>query len=358
MDAASPGNPIGVDRDALENSILIGRSKPMQRLYDHMARVARTDLTVLLLGEAGTGKELVARALHMYSERLERPFISINPTLIAPDLIDSELFGHRKGAIPIANRNYRGQLRAADGGTLFFDEIGDLSLETQRRIVRVIRTGEVKPLGGDRIANIDVRIIAASNYDLQRRIDEGLFREDLYTAVNIVPISLPPLRKRREDIGDLTSHFLTKLSADTDEAVVRLTDGAIQRLYDYHWPGNVRELENLIGRLWVQSLDGRITALQIDRVLSQQAPPMVPDQTLNIRQSLQLHLDSFFDQLGGDLPPDGLYQRLLKELEIPLIERVLKATSGNKIKAAKVLGLNRNTLHKRIKDLGIKSPKS
>lgn len=329
----------------------------MRQLYDRMTRAARTEKPILLLGETGTGKELVGRAIHQSSARQDNAFVSIRPALLSQDHVDSDLFGHRKGAFPFANRDYAGLIKEADGGTLFFDEIGDLSLDTQRRLTRVILDDRLKPMGGDRAQKIDLRIIAASNYDLPRRVEEGLFRADLYGALNSVPIRLPALRQRREDISSLAHHFLDQLAAGEEMDPPRMTKGALDHLQRHHWPGNVKELENTMSRLWVAAEDGRITALMVDRYLANKDAPSVPDQSLNIRHALQSHLDAYFDEHGGDLPPDGLYQRLRIEFDTPLIERALIATGGNQIRAAKLLGLNRNTLRTRIKQLGISSDK-
>lgn len=334
-----------------DNSMLIGRSAVMQKLYRDMARTAQSDLGVLLTGESGTGKELVARALHLHGSRRLKPFVSLNMAAIPKDLIESELFGHKKGAFTGAISDYQGRFREADQGTLFLDEIGDMPLETQSRLLRVLQENEFRAVGGDRIEAVNVRIIAATHQDLRQRINQNLFREDLFYRLNIIPLEIPPLRQRLDDIPQLVTHFSSKQAAS-----IRFDDGAIEALKNHSWPGNVRELENLIQRLVILAPHSVISADIIIDALRDQGAGFGSDNEIksgNLREAISYHLDQYFNLHEACLPPDGLYSRLIKEFEIPLIERCMIASGGNQVKTAKLLGINRNTLRQRIRDLNI-----
>jgi two-component system nitrogen regulation response regulator GlnG len=344
---------------------LIGRSPAMQEIYRVLARLVNTDMTTLIHGESGTGKELVARVLHDFGRRKAMPFIAINMAAIPRDLIESELFGHEKGAFTGAIARGSGRFEQANGGSLFLDEIGDMPLEAQTRLLRVLQTGEFTPVGGRQTMKADVRIIAATHRDLRQMIRQGSFREDLFYRLNVVPLKLPPLRERLEDIGDLARHFL-RLAEQDGMASKHLDPSALVELKRYAWPGNVRELENMMRRVAVlyseTSIDGRIIAAALtDQDLGVVAPAVtadVPtsgagpaDETLG--QSVDRHLRAYFQAHGGRLPAAGLYDRVLQEIERPLITLSLEATRGNQMKAADLLGLNRNTLRKKLRDLDI-----
>ena len=333
---------------------LIGRSPAMQEIYRVMARLMGTDLTVLIYGESGTGKELVARALHDYGKRRNGPFVAINMAAIPRELIESELFGHEKGAFTGAANRYAGRFEQAEGGTLFLDEIGDMPIEAQTRLLRVLQQGEYTTVGGRTPIRTDVRIVAATNRDLRQAVNQGLFREDLFYRLNVVPLRLPPLRERSEDIPDLVRHFLNQ-SAAQGLPVKAITPEAMERIRRYRWPGNVRELENLVRRLAALYSDDVIGVEVIDNELAEppQAPRAAePSEEETLTGAIERHLTKYF--AGGDeLPAPGFYDRMLRELEIPLISLSLAATRGNQIKAAHMLGLNRNTLRKKIRDHNI-----
>ncbi|MCH8685256.1 nitrogen regulation protein NR(I) [Pedomonas mirosovicensis] len=336
---------------------MIGRSAVMQEVYRTMARVIPTDLTVMILGESGTGKELVARALHELGSRRNGPFVAVNMAAIPRELIESELFGHERGAFTGASNRSIGRFEQAQGGTLFLDEIGDMPIDAQTRLLRVLQEGEYTLVGGQKAKRADVRIISATNKDLRKLIEAGRFREDLYYRLNVVPVRLPPLRLRADDIPELARHFLDM--AHREGLPLRTLDkSAVDWLRQYSWPGNVRELENLMRRLAALARDDVITAGAIEVELKESlAEPeqfqSVPQAGQGLAESVEQHLARYFATFGQDLPPDGLYDRIIQEVERPLLLMSLAATRGNQIRAAKLLGLNRNTLRKKLSDLGI-----
>src|SRR6266550_3738862 len=334
---------------------LIGRSPAMQEIYRAIARLMGTDLTVMITGESGTGKELVARALHDFGKRRSAPFVAINMAAIPRELIESELFGHEKGAFTGATARSMGRFEQAKGGTLFLDEIGDMPPEAQTRLLRVLQQGEYTTVGGRTPIKSDVRIIAASNKDLRILIQQGLFREDLFFRLNVVPLRLPPLRERIEDLPDLIRHFFAL--AEKDGLPPKKLDAlALERMKQHRWPGNVRELENLARRLAALYPQDVITASVIDGEL---APPAITSGGSiqlgvdNLGGAVEAYLSSHFSGFPNGVPPPGLYHRILKEIEVPLLTAALAATRGNQIRAADLLGLNRNTLRKKIRDLDI-----
>ncbi|MCC6468376.1 MAG: nitrogen regulation protein NR(I) [Alphaproteobacteria bacterium] len=335
---------------------LIGRSPAMQEIYRVLARLMGTDLTVMIYGESGTGKELVARALHNYGKRRNGQFVALNMAAIPRELIESELFGHEKGAFTGATQRNAGRFEQAEGGTLFLDEIGDMPLEAQTRLLRVLQEGEYTTVGGRSAIKANVRIIAATHRDLRGHIQQGLFREDLFYRLNVVPIRLPPLRERMEDIPALVRHFLAQAVAEGLPAK-SLDQAAMERLKMHRWPGNVRELENLVRRLAALYSQEVIGVDLINAELADVAPlPPVSDQgprPEGLGSAVERHIRGYFDAHKGGLPPAGLYDRVLHEIERPLIGLSLKATRGNQIKAAHLLGLNRNTLRKKIRELDI-----
>jgi len=335
---------------------LIGRSAAMQEIYRSIARLTTTDLTVMINGESGTGKELVARALHDYGKRRTGPFVAINMAAIPRELIESELFGHERGAFTGATNRSAGRFEQAAGGTLFLDEIGDMPPEAQTRLLRVLQEGEFTSVGGRQAIKANVRIIAATHRDLRLAIQQNQFREDLFYRLNVVPIRLPPLRERVEDVPLLARHFLDRAAAD-GLPNKSLDVGAIERLKSYRWPGNVRELENLMNRLAALYPQDIITSSMLEAELAetpadaqigngQGAPePLVVAVERHIRQFLAAHVDG--------PAPTNVYDRVIAEVERPLIRLTLAATRGNQIRAAAMLGLNRNTLRKKIRDLDI-----
>jgi two-component system nitrogen regulation response regulator GlnG len=327
----------------------------MQEIYRVLARLMQTDLTVMITGESGTGKELVARALHDYGKRRNGPFVAINMAAIPRDLIESELFGHEKGAFTGANARSSGRFEQAEGGTLFLDEIGDMPMEAQTRLLRVLQQGEYTTVGGRTPIKANVRIIAATNKDLRVLIQQGLFREDLFFRLNVVPLRLPPLRERSEDVPDLIRHFFDVVERE-GLPHKQLDQDAMERLTRHRWPGNVRELENLARRLAALYPQETISSSVIDSELSLPGMFAADDELKSsdgLSSAVERHLASYFASFGGQLPPPGLYHRVLREIEHPLLSATLAATRGNQIRAADLLGVNRNTLRKKIRDLDI-----
>ena len=355
LEAPKPGVSVHQDTESPDDHKLplIGRSPAMQEIYRTVARLMGTDLTVLITGESGTGKELVARALHDYGKRRAGPFVAINMAAIPRDLIESELFGHEKGAFTGAAHRNVGRFEQAEAGTLFLDEIGDMPPEAQTRLLRVLQEGEYTTIGGRSPIRADVRIVAATHHDLRQLIRQGLFREDLYFRLNVVPIRLPPLRERTGDIPELVRYFLAKATGEGLPQKI-IDAAAMERLKSHRWSGNVRELENLVRRLSALYSDEVIGVGVIEAELAD-ASPMVaePEEEGGLGQSVERHLRTYFNAHGGNLPTSGLFDRVIREVEKPLITLTLEATRGNQIRAAEVLGLNRNTLRKKIRELSI-----
>jgi two-component system nitrogen regulation response regulator GlnG len=358
--ASAPDDAAALQTGKAEEDLpLIGRSPAMQEIYRVLARLMGTDLTVMIYGESGTGKELVARALHEYGKRKEGPFVAVNMAAIPRDLIESELFGHEKGAFTGATARYAGRFEQASGGTLFLDEIGDMPLEAQTRLLRVVQEGEYTTIGGRTPIHADARIITATHRDLRILVRQGRFREDLYYRLNVVPVRLPPLRERSGDIPELVRHFFAQAATEGLPAKT-LDSGAMAELQSYRWPGNVRELENLVRRLSAlysqEVIDRDITAAELAEAPVPDSKPAVrEDKTGNESMSgaVERHLREYFRAHKDRLPAAGLYDRVLREVEKPLIELSLSATRGNQLRAAKLLGLNRNTLRKKIRELDI-----
>jgi two-component system nitrogen regulation response regulator GlnG len=309
----------------------------------------------MINGESGTGKELVAKALHNFGRRKAGPFVAVNMAAIPRDLVESELFGHEKGAFTGATERLKGKFEQAKGGTLFLDEIGDMPPEAQTRLLRVLQDGEYTTVGGRTPIRADVRIVAATHQDLRELIAEGRFREDLFYRLNVVPIRLPPLRERIEDVPDLARAFLRRAEA---EGLPRksIAPKAFDVLRAQSWPGNVRELENLMRRLAALCADDVIDATVVEQELAARpssAAEADRDGQRTISSAVEAHLRRYFALHGDQLPPPGLYDRVIKEVELPMIALALSATRGNQLKAADLLGLNRNTLRKRIRELDI-----
>jgi len=346
--------------DSNDQLPLVGRSPGMQDVYRTVARLINTDLTVMVTGESGTGKELVAKALHEYGRRRNGPFVAVNMAAIPKELIESDLFGHEKGAFTGALSRSAGRFEQAEGGTLFLDEIGDMPAEAQTRLLRVLQDGEFTTVGGRNPIRANVRIVAATHRDLTQHIKMGLFREDLFYRLNVVPLRLPPLRQRTEDIPELVNNFLTRLMAEGLPAK-RFAADALERLKQHRWPGNVRELENLIKRIAALYSEEIIDIQTVEIELANTAPRAIsaddnPPESLE--GAVERYVRPYLEQPRDSLWGSNLYDRVLKELERPLISMTIEATRGNQVKAASILGLNRNTLRKKIKDLDIEVSRS
>jgi DNA-binding NtrC family response regulator len=311
---------------------IIGRSPGMQQIFATIMRVAPSRATVLLAGESGVGKDLIARAIHFHSPRKDRPFVKINCTALPENLMESELFGYEKGAFTGANISKPGKFELADTGTVMLDEIGDVPANVQVKLLRILQEREFERLGSNKTQHIDVRVIAATNRDLRVALEEGTFREDLYYRLNVVPIEILPLRERKEDIPYLARHFVEKLAPESGDRVTGITDAAIEKLMSYSWPGNVREIENVIERSIVMASGDKLDAgdIRLDMNLKARAAAASGDMTL----------------------PEGMS---LDAYEQELIRNALKQANGNKSQAARILGLTRNALRYRLTQMGIES---
>ena len=331
---------------------IIGRSSAMQEVYRVLAKVVASDLTVMIRGESGTGKELIAKALHDYSPRKDKPFIAINMAAIPRELIESELFGYERGAFTGADKSSKGKFELADQGTLFLDEIGDMPLEAQTRLLRVLQDGHFTSVGGKKLIYTNVRIVTATHRNLGEMISDGIFREDLYYRLNVIPIFVPPLRERTDDIPLLINHFFSKFTEiNTDNK--SLDTEAMNKLINYEWPGNVRELENLIKRIIILTPQVIIDLETINQYLSKFETINSKHLNSSLGASVEKHLKQYFELHKNELPASGLYDRIIHEVERPLIIKTLKLVRGNQLKASELLGINRNTLRKKIMYLDI-----
>ena len=339
-----------VGRRAAPGERLVGRSAALLEVFKTIGRVAARDVSVLITGESGTGKELVARAIHAASPRGERPFVAVNTAAIPRDLLESELFGHERGAFTGAVAARVGRFREASGGTLFLDEVGDMPVELQAKLLRVLQEGEITPVGGSRAERVDVRIIAATHRDPDASVREGRFREDLLYRLRVVPIHIPPLRERRDDVRVLAEHFLARYAESLAGGPRALSEAAFETLVRFPWPGNVRELENAIKRALVLSHGEALGPEDFAFLAADAAAPGAAEADLSrlVRREVQAELE------GPE--PVEIYRRMLERVERPLIETALERTEGNQIRAASLLGINRNTLRKKIAELGIRVP--
>jgi len=309
---------------------IIGKSPALLQVMELVDRVADSTATVLITGESGTGKELVARAIHERSPRAEQPFVTVNCGAIPEELLESELFGHVRGAFTSAVATRQGRFSVAHGGTLLLDEVGDMSPSLQVKLLRVLQDGSFEPVGSSKTTSVDVRVVAATNQNLERAIRERRFRQDLFFRLNVVPIIVPPLRQRREDIALLANHFLERLEREGGRGVPSLTPAALERLVEYDWPGNIRELENLIERLAILSTEPTVGVGEL--------PPTF------------LGLATGCAPLAPTIPPSGLpLQRVVSQIQDDLLLQALERTGWNKAQAARLLGLNRTTLLEMIK---------
>ncbi len=329
---------------------IIGRSPVMQKLFRTLGRVAASDLTVLITGESGTGKELVASALHEHSRRADKPFVAINTAAIPAELLESELFGHEKGAFTGADRARPGRFEQADGGTLFLDEIGDMPASLQAKLLRVLEEGRIQRVGSTKSQPVNVRLLAATHQNLQEKIAKGEFREDLYYRLNVIPVHIPPLRERRDDIRELAMHLLDQAAEELGMQAPILLDDAADLLARHDWPGNVRELKNVMRRLAVLTPGASITLSDVALALGN------PDNTGQAEETLSEAVTrctrQYLHQLGYAEAKD-LYRHMLEQTEPPLLMLAMERCHGNQLKVAEMLGLNRNTVRKMLRKYNI-----
>jgi len=335
-------------QEVWEFGAIIGRHPRMQEVYKTIGRVAASDVTVLLRGESGTGKELVASAIHHYSRRAGRPFVAVSCAAIPATLLESEMFGHERGAFTDAKERRLGKLELAHGGTLYLDEIGDMPVELQTKLLRALQERTIERLGGQESIRIDVRVLAATNRDLEALMKEGRFREDLYYRLNVVTVNLPPLRERRRDIPLLIEHLLAKYAGELGERGV--APEALDRLVGYDWPGNVRELENVVQRAMVMATSGII--------LPEHLPigPVSAAASVSVDAPLEEVIERKLTECVRGLREHAsanLYDLMIGLVEKPLLRAVLRETDGNQVRAAQILGINRNTLRKKLLEHGI-----
>ena len=335
-------------REVWEFGALIGRHPRMQDVYKTIGRIASSDVTVLLRGESGTGKELVARAIHHYSRRAGRPFVAVSGAAIPGTLLESELFGHERGAFTDAKERKLGKMELAHGGTLFLDEIGDMPVELQTKLLRALQERTIERVGGQDPVRIDVRVLAATTRDLETMMREGRFREDLFYRLNVVTVNLPPLRERRRDIPLLVEHFLAKYGPELGERGV--APDALDRLVGHDWPGNVRELENVIQRAMVMATSGVILPEHLPIGPVSAAASVAVDASLEeiVERKLLECVRGLRDHSSANL-----YGLMIGLVEKPLLRAVLRETGGNQVRAAQILGINRNTLRKKLTEHGI-----
>jgi two-component system nitrogen regulation response regulator GlnG len=334
---------------------IIGTSSSMQSVYKMIGQVADTQATILILGESGTGKELVAKTIHYNSPRWNQPFVAVNCAAIPRDLLESELFGHEKGSFTGALDRRLGKFELAEGGTLFLDEVGDIPLDLQTKLLRVLQDHEYSRVGGRDMLKADVRILAATNQDLEKAVKEKRFREDLYFRLKVIPIQLPPLRERRGDIALLIGYFIDKINREMGIQISGVSPDAQKLLEDHSWPGNVRELENTLIRAAVLS-PGPILFPKDFTLQNRPAVATLEVDQLSLEEIIRHKLVDYFRRMEG-VDVDNLYSLVIERVERPLIELTLKKTRGNQIRAAQILGINRNTLRKKITDLRIELKK-
>ncbi len=343
------------DRYQLEKNI-IGNSTAMRDVYKTIGKVAPSDITVLVEGESGTGKELVARAIHFKSRRIGKPFVAINCAAIPKDLLESELFGFEKGAFTGAMERKIGKFEQANGGSIFLDEIGDMPLDLQAKILRVLQEKEVTRTGGSQNIPVNVRIIAATNQNLEERVRDRLFREDLFYRLNVVPILLAPLRERKEDIPLLVDYFLKKSCAELDLPLRRCSPEALRLLSKHGWPGNIRELENTIKRAVILCPDPLLTEADFPTLTTPRIGSSCAVEERSLEALVDMKLRECFANMDR-METGDIYSVVLQQVERPLICFVLEKTRSNQVKAADILGINRNTLRKKIQELGIEVKK-
>lgn len=340
---APPDDPDDTGQDAI-----VGRSAAMQEVYKVIGRVAATDATVFIRGESGTGKELVARALYHHSYRSNKPFLAINCVAIPETLLESELFGYEKGAFTGASHRRIGKVEQAHGGTIFLDEIGDMPLNLQSKILRLVQEKSIERLGGRDTVPTDVRIIAATNRNLEAAISAGQFREDLYYRLKVVTIWLPPLRDRMDDIADLVNYFLLKFSSEEGKENPGISPAAVDNLLAYHWPGNIRELSNIIRKTLIFNRGTPISAEEIGQAINERG-----QADSESRRDVNDMLVRYVRSLLQGKPKENLFETCMDQFAGLIVREALNMTGGNRSLAAKLLGLSRPTLHSKIEKFGI-----
>ena len=351
--AAGEGNSQPQQRTDTKKTRLVGESPAMHAVYLVIGRAAVSDETVLIMGESGTGKELVARAIHENSSRADNEFVVVDCSAIPPALIESALFGHVRGAYTGAEVARQGKFEQANGGTVFLDEIGELPIEVQMKLLRVLQEREVEPVGSNETRKVDVRVVAATKRQLKQSLQEGTFREDLYYRLNIIPIYLPPLRERKTDIPDLIDFFISRFAEDYAQPKATLSSEAGKRLMTYDWPGNIRELENTLKRALVLC-SGRVLRPEHFPQFAEGEIPWSALEGSTLEGQLRILLNEWVSQnLDSDQSEGELYSKIRAIFEKPLFEIVLKQTGWNRSKAAEILGINRNTLHSKMDEHGI-----
>lgn len=331
--------------------MLVGKSKAIQEIYKTIGKVADQDITVLIQGESGTGKELIARAIHSQGKRSSKPFVAVNCAAIPNNLLEAELFGSKKGAYTGAIADKTGYFERANTGTIFLDEIGDMPMELQAKLLRVLQEKEIQRLGDSKVIPIDVRLIAATNQVLAGRVKKGLFREDLYFRLNVVPLQLPPLRERKNDIRHLVTHFLERGANEFNLGPKTVSKEAMEFLETQNWPGNIRELENLLKRVYVLSSSPVLEKRDFETMRTSFGGDNLPvHDPQDLEQVIARNLEAIIARMPEER---DLHRHLLPLIERPLIRIVLQRTQGNQIQAAERLGINRNTLRKKIRDLKV-----
>ena len=350
----SPAPPQKPTNSSSERSI-IGNSHPMQEVYKLLGKVSTSDITVLITGESGTGKELIARAVHHNSKRTSMPFIALNCAAIPHELLESELFGFEKGSFTGANERKIGKFEQANGGTIFLDEIGDMPLDLQTKLLRVLQEKEITRTGGNQPIPINVRIVAATNKILEKCVADKSFREDLYYRLNVLPLELPPLRDRTEDISLLVDFFIQKANSEFNSEISHCSDKAMEILVNHRWPGNIRELENTIQRACLLSQGNTLRASDFPHL--EQNNDKETSEDCALEALIENKLRSSLAQ-RDIVEINDLYEMVLHQMERPLIQIILDKTRGNQVRAAEVLGINRNTLRKKIQLLGIVTGKN
>ena len=355
-----------------ESLPIVGRSPAMQEIYRIIARLTQTDLTVMIVGESGTGKELVARALHDYGRRRKGPFVAVNMAAIPRELIESELFGHEKGAFTGATARHIGKFQEADGGTLFLDEVAELPLDLQVKLLRAIQEGEIDPVGARRPVKVNIRLISATNRNMIEMVKAGQFREDLYYRLNVFPVMVPPLRDRKEDIPELVMHFITRFAAEEGRKVRGIAPEALALLRSYTWPGNVRQLENTVFRAMVLCEGDRLDIQDFPQIASlvegyeikiPPAPQLAPKPALP-QGMAAIAGGAPMPRRGGPAVADGIaygipvvteggHIRKLEDVEADMIRLALTRYQGQMSEVARKLGIGRSTLYRRMKDLGL-----